>query len=121
MDFKIDRRSALKAGAALAAAYLVPAGAQAKPNIRFAAVFSDKDIRADTTASKVGWIVADGADDGWGPALSAARRSASRGSVNAPVHVLGADQVAVVGWERGARDVAVGAVGNTGFGAEDEG
>jgi len=47
MSFKIDRRSALKAGAALAAAYALPAGAQAKPTIRFAAVFSDKDIRAD--------------------------------------------------------------------------
>src|SRR5712671_1848772 len=47
MDFKIDRRSALKAGAALAAAYALPAGAQAKQTIRFAAVFSDKDIRAD--------------------------------------------------------------------------
>ena len=47
MNVKIDRRSALKAGAALAAAYAVGAGAQAKPNIRFAAVFSDKDIRAD--------------------------------------------------------------------------
>jgi len=46
MDFKIDRRSALKAGAALAAAYVLPAGAQVKPTIRFAAVFSDKDIRA---------------------------------------------------------------------------
>ena len=47
MDFKIDRRSALKAGAALAAAYALPAVAQAKPTVRFAAVFSDKDIRAD--------------------------------------------------------------------------
>src|SRR5256886_2056133 len=47
MDFKIDRRSALKASAALAAAYVLPAGAQAKPTIRFAAVFSDRDIRAD--------------------------------------------------------------------------
>jgi TRAP-type C4-dicarboxylate transport system substrate-binding protein len=47
MNFKIDRRSALKAGAALAAAQMVPAWAQAKPTIRFAAVFSDKDIRAD--------------------------------------------------------------------------
>src|SRR5205814_1891381 len=46
MDFRIDRRSALKAGAALAAAYALPAGAQAKPTLRFAAVFSDKDIRA---------------------------------------------------------------------------
>jgi len=46
MDFKIDRRSALKTGAALAAAYTLPAPAQAKPTLRFAAVFSDKDIRA---------------------------------------------------------------------------
>ena len=46
MDFKIDRRTTLKAGAALAAAYVLPAGAQAKPTLRFAAVFSDKDIRA---------------------------------------------------------------------------
>jgi len=46
MEFKIDRRSALKAGAALAAAAAVPAWAQAKPAIRFAAVFSEKDIRA---------------------------------------------------------------------------
>src|SRR3954470_23677804 len=41
------RRTALKAGAALAAAGIAPAWAQAKPTIRFAAVFSDKDIRAD--------------------------------------------------------------------------
>src|SRR2546423_10722338 len=47
MDFKVDRRSALKASAALAAAYVLPAGAQDKPRLRFAAVFSDKDIRAD--------------------------------------------------------------------------
>ena len=48
MDFLIDRRSALKAGAALAVAYLVPARAeaQAPPTLRFAAVFSDRDIRA---------------------------------------------------------------------------
>jgi len=51
MKFKIDRRSALKAGAALAAVSAAPlsfrAMAQAKPTLRFAAVFSDKDIRAD--------------------------------------------------------------------------
>lgn len=47
MKFKIDRRSVLKAGTALAAASIAPAWAQAKPTIRFAAVFSDKDIRAD--------------------------------------------------------------------------
>ena len=46
MEVKISRRSALKAGAAVAASYSVPAWAQAKPAIRFAAVFSDKDIRA---------------------------------------------------------------------------
>ena len=48
MDFLIDRRSALKAGAALAAAFVVPAlaRAQAPPTLRFAAVFSDRDIRA---------------------------------------------------------------------------
>jgi TRAP-type transport system periplasmic protein len=47
MHFKIDRRSVLKAGAALAASGIVPAWAQDKPKLRFAAVFSDKDIRAD--------------------------------------------------------------------------
>ena len=47
MDFKIERRSALKAVAALAASGIVPAWAQDKPKLRFAAVFSDKDIRAD--------------------------------------------------------------------------
>ena len=39
MTSKFDRRSALKAGAALAAAGVVPAWAQAKPTIRFAALF----------------------------------------------------------------------------------
>ena len=46
MSFKLNRRSALKAGVALAASYALPAAAQAK-SMRFAAVFSDKDIRAD--------------------------------------------------------------------------
>ena len=50
MEFSINRRGALKAGAALAATvastYALPAWAQAK-TMRFAAVFSDKDIRAD--------------------------------------------------------------------------
>lgn len=46
MNTRIDRRSAIKAGAALAAAACgLPGLAQAK-NIRFAAVFSDRDIRA---------------------------------------------------------------------------
>ena len=47
MTFRIDRRTVLKSAAALAAAGAWPAWAQAKPTIRFAAVFSDKDIRAD--------------------------------------------------------------------------
>jgi TRAP-type C4-dicarboxylate transport system substrate-binding protein len=46
MKQTFTRRSALKAGAALAAGAAIPAWAQAKP-MRFAAVFSDKDIRAD--------------------------------------------------------------------------
>jgi len=47
MDSKMNRRTALKAGAALAASAAIPAWAQAKPTLRFAAVFSDKDIRAE--------------------------------------------------------------------------
>jgi len=47
MDFRIDRRTALKAGAALAAAASFPVFSQSRTKIRFAAVFSDKDIRAD--------------------------------------------------------------------------
>src|SRR6266576_3714646 len=47
MNFKIDRRTALKAGAALAAAASFPVFSQSKTKLRFAAVFSDKDIRAD--------------------------------------------------------------------------
>ena len=46
VNASMTRRSALLAGAALAAAYALPAWAQAKPTLRFAAVFSDKDIRA---------------------------------------------------------------------------
>ena len=46
MDFRLNRRSALKVGAAIAASYVTPGLAQAKPTIRFAAVFSEKDIRA---------------------------------------------------------------------------
>jgi TRAP-type transport system periplasmic protein len=51
MKHAFNRRTALKAGAALAAAAAAPlsfrAMAQAKPTLRFAAVFSDKDIRAE--------------------------------------------------------------------------
>ena len=46
MKMHITRRTALQSGAALAAATMIPAWAQAKP-MRFAAVFSDKDIRAE--------------------------------------------------------------------------
>jgi len=46
MSFDLTRRSALASGAALAASAAFPAWAQGK-NLRFAAVFSDKDIRAE--------------------------------------------------------------------------
>jgi TRAP-type C4-dicarboxylate transport system substrate-binding protein len=59
MQLGITRRSALKAGAALAAAAALPAWAQAKPAIRFAAVFSDKDIRADMVRMLARDIAAD--------------------------------------------------------------
>lgn len=47
MNFQTNRRAALCAGASLAVAAMMPAWAQAQPTLRFAAVFSDKDIRAD--------------------------------------------------------------------------
>jgi len=47
VNVKMNRRAALKAGAALAASAAVPAWAQGTPALRFAAVFSDKDIRAE--------------------------------------------------------------------------
>ena len=47
MDLNVNRRLVLKAGAAVAAACALPVRAQATPTLRFAAVFSDKDIRAD--------------------------------------------------------------------------
>ncbi len=46
MNYATTRRSALASAAALAASTVLPAWAQAK-NLRFAAVFSDKDIRAE--------------------------------------------------------------------------
>ena len=46
MNRLIARRNVLRAGAAVAAAAVLPARAQAQ-TLRFAAVFSDKDIRAD--------------------------------------------------------------------------
>jgi TRAP-type C4-dicarboxylate transport system substrate-binding protein len=47
MNAHIDRRSVLCAGAGLAAAALVPGLARAQTKLRFAAVFSDTDIRAE--------------------------------------------------------------------------
>lgn len=48
MNTNTNRRALLKAGAALAAGLAtVRASAQSKPTIRFAAVFSEKDIRAE--------------------------------------------------------------------------
>lgn len=47
MNASLDRRSLLRTGAALAAGATLPAWAQAQPTLRFAAVFSDKDIRAE--------------------------------------------------------------------------
>lgn len=47
MTTSIDRRTLLRTGATLAAGATLPVWAQAQPTLRFAAVFSDKDIRAD--------------------------------------------------------------------------
>ena len=47
MPFDLGRRDLLKTASALAAASTLPALAQGKPTLRLAAVFSDKDIRAD--------------------------------------------------------------------------
>ena len=47
MSALIGRRSAITAAAALATGAALPARAQAKRKIRFAAVFSDQDIRAE--------------------------------------------------------------------------
>ena len=47
MSYEINRRDALRTAAAALATTTLPALAQAKPTLRFAAVFSDKDIRAD--------------------------------------------------------------------------
>ena len=47
MESRIDRRAVLATGAALAVSHMLPVRAQEKPKLRFAAVFSDKDIRAD--------------------------------------------------------------------------
>lgn len=46
MNSRISRRTLLASGSALLAASAAPALAQQKPNIRFAAVFTERDIRA---------------------------------------------------------------------------
>ena len=69
----VNRRTALKAGAALAAAYVLPVWAQAKPTVRFAAVFSDKSspwtgaMKADRISAFKGdkRLTADGHAMGW--------------------------------------------------------
>ena len=58
MKITVNRRTALKAGAALAASAALPAWAQAKP-MRFAAVFSEKDIRADMVRMLAKEVAAD--------------------------------------------------------------
>ena len=47
MNSQFSRRTVLAGGAALAAASALPASAQQQPTLRFAAVFSDRDIRAN--------------------------------------------------------------------------
>ncbi|HEX2545972.1 MAG TPA: TRAP transporter substrate-binding protein DctP [Ramlibacter sp.] len=47
MNHPLQRRSLLGAGAAIAAGAVLPSWAQQQQTLRFAAVFSDKDIRAD--------------------------------------------------------------------------
>src|SRR4029450_13392123 len=59
MNFRIRRRTLLKAGLRRAATQAVPVGAQDNPKLRFAAVFSDKDIRADMMKSFAKDIEAD--------------------------------------------------------------
>ena len=85
MQLKFGRRSALKAGAALAAAAALPVSletaAQAKPTLRFAAVFSDKDIRADMIRMLARDIEADfKLEPFYGGTLFKQARSSSRSS-----------------------------------------
>ena len=48
MSLKVDRRELLSGAAATLVALATPAWAQDKPKLRFSAVFSDQDIRAQT-------------------------------------------------------------------------
>ncbi|MEO6408265.1 MAG: TRAP transporter substrate-binding protein DctP [Burkholderiaceae bacterium] len=59
MTFHFTRRHMLTAGCALAATQAVPAWAQNKPLLRLAAVFSDKDIRADMVRTLAKSVEAD--------------------------------------------------------------
>ena len=59
MSMNFGRRDLLKAGCALGAASALPALAQNKPVLRLAAVFSDKDIRADMVRSLAKDVEAD--------------------------------------------------------------
>lgn len=59
MTRSITRRHLLRFGSALAAAQALPGRAQAKPTLRLAAVFSDKDIRADMVRSLAKDVAAD--------------------------------------------------------------
>ncbi len=59
MDFTFNRRHFLAAGAALGGSLALPAWAQAKPTFKFAAVFSDKDIRAEMVNRLAADVAAD--------------------------------------------------------------
>ncbi|HRD98790.1 MAG TPA: TRAP transporter substrate-binding protein DctP [Rubrivivax sp.] len=59
MPSTLHRRHLLLAATALAAAPALPTWAQAKPTLRFAAVFSDKDIRADMVRRLAADVAAD--------------------------------------------------------------
>lgn len=59
MTFRLNRRTALITSAAAALSTTLPAWSQDKPKLRFAAVFSDKDIRADMTRMLVKDVEAD--------------------------------------------------------------
>ncbi|HVK33323.1 MAG TPA: TRAP transporter substrate-binding protein DctP [Burkholderiaceae bacterium] len=59
MKANFGRRHLLQAGAALGATWSLPSLAQAKPTLRLAAVFSDKDIRADMVRALAKEVEAD--------------------------------------------------------------
>lgn len=59
MSFQIPRRDVLRAGASLAAASVLPAWAQTPQTLRFAAVFSDRDIRAEMMKQLATAVAAD--------------------------------------------------------------